>query len=76
MFPTKQLEEELFLDKVRAARGMQPSDKLLAGPRLFDRYCRLAAAGLRHRFPDADEISILKMLQEQLDTLRKLEASS
>jgi hypothetical protein len=74
MRPTKEFADELFREKVRDAREMLPADKLLAGPRLFDRSCRMAVAGLRHRFPEADEASIQKMLEEQLAVLRKLES--
>ena len=55
---------------------MSPSEKLLAGPRLFERSCRMAVAGLRHRHPNADEATIQKLLDEQLAILRQLESRS
>jgi hypothetical protein len=74
MYPSKQLADDLFVAKVHDARAMPPSDKLFAGPRLFERSCRMAAAGLRHRFPEADEPTIQRMLEEQLAILKSLES--
>ncbi len=74
MQPTKELADQLFREKIRNAREMAPSDKLLAGPRLFERSCRMAIAGLRHRFPEADEAALQRMLDEQLAILRRLES--
>ncbi len=74
MHPNQELVDELYLAKIRDAREMAPSEKLLAGPRLFERSLQMAMAGLRHRFPDADEATIQKMLEEQLAALRKLES--
>ena len=65
--------KSLFRERVRAASGLRADDKLLAGPRLFDRACGLAAAGLRHRHPEADEAAIRAMIDRQLAVLRRLE---
>lgn len=73
MKPTQELIDELFLDKVRAARAMSPEAKLLAGPRLFERSCRIMLDGLRHENPQADEARLQELLRERLARLRRLE---
>jgi len=71
--PTQQLIDELFLDKVRAARAMSPEDKLLAGPRLFERSCRIMLDGLRDENPDADDARLQDLLRERLDRWLRME---
>ncbi|HQU44741.1 MAG TPA: hypothetical protein PK867_18140 [Pirellulales bacterium] len=73
MQPTKQLIDELYLDKIRAAREMSPEQKLLAGPRLFERSCRIMLDGLRHENPGADEERLQQLLRERLALVRRLE---
>ena len=73
MKPTQQLIDELYLDKVRAAREMSPEQKLLAGPRLFERSCRIMLDGLRHENPDAGEERLQQLLRERLALIRRLE---
>ena len=73
MEPTKELIEQLYWDKVSAARAMSPSDKLLAGARLFDFACRATMAGIRHQHPDADERQVLDVLRQRLALARRLE---
>lgn len=75
MGPTQELADALFMDKVRQARCMSPAEKLLAGPRLFDRTCRWMAAGIRDEFPNADEQTVQHILGERLALWRRLEAS-
>ena len=72
MRPTQELIDEIYLSKVRAARAMSPEDKLLAGPRLFERSCRIMLDGLRHENPDADEPRLWELLRERLALLRRL----
>jgi hypothetical protein len=52
---------------------MSPADKLLEGPRLFDRACQLMEDGIRHRHPYADAERVRDLLLAQLAMLRKLE---
>jgi hypothetical protein len=52
---------------------MDPAERLLEGPRLFDRACELMKAGIRHRDPGASEETVLERLRQQLDVLRRLE---
>ena len=66
---------EIFRRRVVAARSLDFSEKFLAGPRLFERACVLASAGLRHRHPAARDAAIRELLQRQLAVLRRLEAS-
>ena len=73
--PTRELIDDLFRQRVLAARAMPPEEKLLAGPRLFDRSCRIMVDGIRDEFPDADEIRVREILTERLALLRQLEQS-
>lgn len=66
---------EIFRRRVIAARSLDPGEKFLTGPRLFDRACVLASAGLRQRHPAADAAAILALLRRQLAVLRRLEAA-
>jgi hypothetical protein len=52
---------------------MRGEDKLLEGPRLFGRACRLMADGIRHAHPDLDDTAVAARLRERLDLLRRLE---
>ena len=63
----------LYGEEVARARAMEPEDKLLEGPRLFDRACRLMADGIRHRHPDLDEAGVQARLQEQLRRVAAIE---
>ena len=66
---------EIFRRRIVAARSLDRGEKFLTGPRLFDRACALANAGLRQRYPAADDAAILALLQRQLAVLRRLEAA-
>jgi hypothetical protein len=55
---------------------MSPEDKLLAGPRLFERSCRIMLDGLRHENPHADESRLRELLRERLALLRRLQGSN
>ena len=53
---------------------MAPEDKLLQGPRLFARTCRLLADGVRHRHPELDEkavVEAVKALLRRRDALER-----
>ena len=73
MEPNRQLIDELFRQRVRQARAMNPEDKLLAGARLFDRTCRIMADGIRDEFPEANERRVQEILRERLALARRLE---
>jgi hypothetical protein len=67
------LADVLYSEEVARARAMEPEDKLLEGPRLFDRACRLMADGIRHRHPDLDEAGVRVRLEEQLRRVAAVE---
>lgn len=67
------LADTLYREEVARARAMSPGDKLLEGPRLFDRACRLMADGVRYRHPDLDEEGVRAMVEAQLRRLAALE---
>ena len=73
MQPTKELADAIFRERVQKARRMSAEDKLLGGARLFDRSCRLMAAGIRSQFPEADERRVQEILRERLAIVRQLE---
>lgn len=65
----------LYREEVARARAMSPEDKLLEGPRLFDRVCRVMCDGIRDQHPDLDDAGVLTLLRERLDRVRALERS-
>jgi hypothetical protein len=67
------LTDALYREEVAQARAMDPGDKLLEGPRLFERACRVIADGIRHRHPWLDEVAVMAMVAEQLRTLDALD---
>ena len=71
--PSEELIDELFRDKIRAARRMNDEDRFLAGPRLFDYACRITLDGIRNQFPNASESEVCEILRRRLATARRLE---
>jgi len=69
------LADALYREEVARARAMAPAEKLLEGPRLFERSCRLMADGVRHRHPDFDEGAVRAEVGAQLARLRAIETS-
>jgi len=65
--------DALYLEQVARARAMLPGEKLLEGPRLFERACRLMADGIRHDHPELDEDQVYGLLIDRLRRLRALE---
>jgi hypothetical protein len=65
----------LYREEIARARAMSPEDKLLEGPRLFDRACRLMGEGIRHQHPELDDAGVLALLRERLDRVGALEQS-
>jgi hypothetical protein len=68
------LADALYREEVARARAMSPGEKLLEGPRLFDRTYRLMADGVRHRHPDLDEDAVRVQVEAMLDRLKAIEA--
>jgi len=75
MFPTPAAVDELYREEVARARSMSPEDKLLEGPRLFDRACRLMADGIRHQHPELDDAGVQELIVKRLDRLSRLETT-
>ncbi len=73
--PSKELIDELFRNKVRAARRMTEEERLRAGGDLFDEVCDRMRDGIRSEFPDADGVVVERILRKRLDIARKLERS-
>jgi hypothetical protein len=69
------LAEALFREEIARARAMSPEEKLLEGPRLFERVCRVMAEGIRHQHPELDDAGVLALLRERLDRVTALERS-
>lgn len=67
------LADALYREEVARARAMNPGDKLLEGPRLFDRACRVMADGIRHRHPDLGDDEVLALVEAQLARLQALD---
>jgi hypothetical protein len=65
--------DALFREEVARARAMEPAARLLAGPRLFERACRVMADGVRHRHPDLSPDQVLARVGEQLARVRALD---
>ena len=49
---------DLYREEILRARNMSPEEKLLEGPRLFDRGCQRLADIIRNHFPNADEATV------------------
>ena len=73
MKPTKELIDELYRERVLRARRTPPEEKLLAGPRLFERACRIMRDGIQDQYPDANEQTVSRILAERLTLARRLE---
>jgi hypothetical protein len=73
MEPTREIVDRLSAEEVARARAMSPEEKLLEGPRLFDRACRVMADGIRHRHPELDEDGVRAKLLAYLDRIDALE---
>jgi len=67
------LADALYREEVARARAMSPGEKLVEGPRLFDRACRMMADGVRHRHPELDDDAVRGVVEAQLRRLEALE---
>ena len=67
------LTDELYREELARARAMRPEDKLLEGPRLFERACRVMADGIRHEHPELDHAGVRALLEDRLARLRAIE---
>jgi len=69
----QRLADQLYRERVLAARQMPPEEKLLAGEELFDYACSITLAGIRNQFPGASEEECLRMLEERLELRERME---
>ena len=69
------LADVLYREEILRARAMSPEDKLLEGPRLFERACRVMGEGIRYQYPDLDDAGVLALVRERLDRVTALERS-
>jgi hypothetical protein len=76
MEPTPGLIDEMYRERIRAARAMSGEEKVLLGLQLFDRTCRIMADGIRDEYPDASEDRVQEILRERLAIARRLEDSA
>lgn len=75
MQPITALADVLYREEIARARAMSPEEKLLEGPRLFERVCRVMGEGIRHQHPELDDAGVLALLRERLDRVAALEQS-
>ena len=69
----KLLADELYREEIARARAMDPGDKLLEGPRLFERACRVMLDGIRHEHPYLDDAGAHELLAHRLALVRTLD---
>ena len=75
MEPIAVVADLLYREEIVRARAMAPEDKLLEGPRLFERACRVMRDGIRHQHPDLDDAGVQALLRARLDRVSSLESS-
>jgi hypothetical protein len=73
MEPSREMIDQLFVDKVMRARRMAPESKLLAPARLFEYARSITMAGIRNEHPAASEEQVREIFQERLKLKRRLE---
>jgi len=69
----KSLQDAIFLSKVARARRMPIGEKIMEGPRLFDLTCQRMRDGIRHEFPESDDIQVEQELRRRLRIKRKID---
>ncbi|MFO0958766.1 MAG: hypothetical protein U0800_15260 [Isosphaeraceae bacterium] len=75
MEPTRELIDDLYRERVLRARRVDPAEKVRDGARLFDMACEIAKAGIRARYPEADEPRVMEILRRRLAIGELLEQS-
>ena len=71
----KELADDIYRDRVLRARATPPAEKFFGGPQLFERACRIMVCGIRHQFPNADDLEVDQILTQRLQLLRRLEGA-
>ena len=67
------LANALYREEIARARAMNPAEKLLDGPRLFERARRVMIDGIRHQRPDLDDAGVHALLADRLNHIRALD---
>jgi hypothetical protein len=67
------LADRLYAEEIARAREMDPAEKLLEGPRLFERACRLLMDGIRHQHPELDDDGLRALMSARLARLDAIE---
>ena len=73
MKPTQELADALFRAKVLAARRRTPGERMTAGGQLSDEVRERMIAGIRARYPEADDDRVIEILKTWLRRIRQLE---
>lgn len=73
MSATKTLADALYREEIARARAMDLAEKLLEGPRLFERARRVMLDGIRHQHPDLDDAGVHALLADRLTRLQTLD---
>ena len=73
MAPTQELIDAIYRGNVLRARAMSPEERLSEGFTLFATGCEVAKAGIRARYPLADEAEVLRILRERIALIKTLE---
>jgi hypothetical protein len=66
------LADSLYAEEIARARKMTPAEKLLEGPRLFERACRLMRDGIRQQHPEFSDDELESLLAVRLGRLDDL----
>ncbi len=73
MSATKTLADALYREEIARARTMNPVEKLLEGPRLFERARRVMIDGIRHQHPELDDAGVHALFADRLNHLQALD---
>ena len=65
---TQQLMDEIFTGRILRARKKSASEKMLAGPKLFEEACERMRGGIRSQNPDFTP----KQVEDELDRRLKI----
>jgi hypothetical protein len=67
------LTDALYREEIARARTMDPADKLLEGPRLFERALRVMTDGVRHEQPHLDDAAVRAVVEARLERIDALD---
>ena len=67
------LADTMYAEEVARALAMRREDKLLEGPRLFERSCRIIADGIRHEHPGIDSARVRELVAERVTSIDVVE---